>query len=257
MPRRSEIQRATRKRDKLRRNWCRRCPFCAPSGQCLDTRIRSGRCGDWVYYPLPGGKQCRRRWVRPKDPRTPAQRQSRVRLGAASHKYSAALTDQERDACIAAAVKRRSRPRLGQSGPLTGQQYSVHSEYATRTAGKVESTIIPAKVPQPQKVTRPTWETHRGNTGVPPRQRERGLQAGGKRKPATGPEAPQSQRLTRSTRQGYQRGVLVAPRRSRRGLSSSRALFRGRRRGTGSARRKVRLNGRRVQPSASASTSAM
>ncbi len=92
-PNRSKLQRAIKRRDKQRRNWCRRCPFLAPSGRCLDTTIRSGRCGDWVFYLLPDGKQCRRRWVRPKDPRTPAQLQHRTRLAAASRKYSNLLTD--------------------------------------------------------------------------------------------------------------------------------------------------------------------
>ena len=103
-PNRSLLQREINRRDKKRRNWCRRCPFSAPSGQCLDTTIRSGRCGDWVFYLLPDGKQCRRRWVRPKDPLTPAQVRNRARLGTASRKYSNLLTDQEHDAFIAAST---------------------------------------------------------------------------------------------------------------------------------------------------------
>jgi hypothetical protein len=51
-----------------------------------------------VFYLLPGGKQCRRRWARPKDPFTPAQVRNRARLAAASRKYSAVLTDREHDA---------------------------------------------------------------------------------------------------------------------------------------------------------------
>ena len=66
------------------------------------------------------GKQIRRPYVRPHDPRTPAQLRSRARLSAASSKYSYSLTEKQRNACIAAGAKRRSRPRLGQSGPLTG-----------------------------------------------------------------------------------------------------------------------------------------
>jgi len=34
----------------------------------------------------------------------------------------------------AEAVKRKSRPRLHQSGPLTGQQYSIHKQYALQKA---------------------------------------------------------------------------------------------------------------------------
>ena len=155
-PNRSKLQRAMKRRDKQRRNWCRRCPFRAPSGRCLDTRIRSGRCGDWVFYRLPGGKQCRRRWVRPKDPRTPAQVQNRARLAAASRKYSTVLTERERDAFIAAGARCRSRPRLGQSGPLTGSQYSVRSEYTANAAGKVQNTEIPARS------TAESYKTHMG-----------------------------------------------------------------------------------------------
>ena len=174
VPNHSKLQRATKRHDKLRRNWCRRCRFRAPSGQCLDTTLRSGRCGDWVYYLLRGHKQFRRRWVRPKDPRTLPQIHNRVRLGTASCHYSARLTEEERDACIAAGANRQSRPRLGQSGPLTGQQYLVRNAYAKNAAAKVQSTKIPAQVPRPQKVTRPTWEHYRSGSGVVPVQRRRG-----------------------------------------------------------------------------------
>ena len=112
---------------------CRRCPFCAPSGQCLDPALKSGRCGDWIWF-VRYGKQIRRPYVRPHDPRTPAQLRSRARLSAASRKYSYSLTEKQRDACIAAGAKLRSRPRLGQSGPLTGQQYSIRRQYALQKA---------------------------------------------------------------------------------------------------------------------------
>ena len=48
-----------------------------------------------------------------------------ARLTAALKAYSEVLTDAEQDACIAAGAKRRTRPRLGQSGPQTGHQYWV------------------------------------------------------------------------------------------------------------------------------------
>ena len=225
MPNRSKLQRATKRHDKLRRNWCRRCRFRAPSGQCLDTTLRSGRCGDWVYYLLRGNKQFRRRWVRPKDPRTPAQLQSRARLRIASRHYSSRLTDEERDACIAAGAKRQSRPRLGQSGALTGQQYLVRNAYAKNAAVKVKSTKIPAQVPRPQKVTRPTWETRRGVTVVAPGQRARRsgvMGRGGKAGAAL--EVRQRQRVTRSTSERYRRGSGAVPVRRRRGTGSSRTL---------------------------------
>ncbi len=223
-PNRSKLQREIQRRDKQRRNWCRRCPFYAPPSQCLDTTIRSGRCGDWVFYLLPGGKQCRRRWVRPKDPRTSPQVRNRARFGTASRKYSAELRDQERNACIAAGAKRRSRRRLRQSGPLTGQQYSVRREYATNAAGKAQNTKIPAKVPKPQRVTRPTWGLHRGTPGVPPEQHRRRWRAKGRRqKPLFASVVPQRQGLTRSAPAHYRRGTTLISAQRRGAARPSRA----------------------------------
>jgi hypothetical protein len=178
VPKRSRRQRAILRRDKLRREWCRHCPFRAPSGQCLDLTLRSGRCGDYVYYLLPGGKQWRRRWVRPKDPRTAAQLQNRARLGSASHHYGARLSEEEQTACIAAGAQRQSRPRLGQSGPLTGQQYSVSQAYAQQADAKAHSAKIPAQAPRPQKLTRPTWGAPRGRAVIAPGPRRRTPQWG-------------------------------------------------------------------------------
>jgi hypothetical protein len=89
-----------------------------------DTPLKSGRCGDWVFY-LWNGQQWRRRWFKPYDPKTPKQVYWRARLAAASRAYNEALTDEERHACIAAGARRWTRPRLGQSGQQTGQQYWV------------------------------------------------------------------------------------------------------------------------------------
>lgn len=80
------------------------------------------------------GKQRRRPYRRPKDPHTLAQMRCRGRFGAASSSYSQWLTDEQYEASIAAGAKVRSRPRLGQSGPLTGQQYWVSKEYARQKA---------------------------------------------------------------------------------------------------------------------------
>jgi hypothetical protein len=199
--------------------------FCAPSGRCLDPTIRVGRCGDWVYYRLRGNKQYRRRWVRPKDPRTPAQLQNRARLGTASRHYSALLTEEEQDACVAAGAKRQSRPRLGQSGSLTGQQYSVHKANAKNATAKGQNTGIPAQVTQPQRLTRPTWGLHRGGAGVPPGQRERGWGVTGRRQGARGAsELHEQQRVTRATGERYRNGSALALVRHRRGTGSARAL---------------------------------
>jgi hypothetical protein len=49
------------------RHQCRRCPLRPPSGRCLNPALRSGRCGDWIWY-MRGGKQCRRRYTPPQGP---------------------------------------------------------------------------------------------------------------------------------------------------------------------------------------------
>ena len=139
--------------------------------------------------------------MKPNDPSTLRQRRWRARLSAASRRYSRSLTEEQRDACIAAGAKRRSRPRLGQSGALTGQQYSVgkecvaHAEEeirkATMTRAKVPqpqrlTKTHPSQVPKPQGVTRSTWEPHRGIAGLSPgrsqRDKGRGRKDEGRRK---------------------------------------------------------------------------
>ena len=110
---------------------CRLCKWCGRWGECLENTIKSGRCGDWVWY-MRGSKQCRRRWAMPMDPQTPAQQYWRALLGTASREYNQALTDAQQDACIAAGAKLETRPRLDQSGPHTGQQYWVRKRCAGR-----------------------------------------------------------------------------------------------------------------------------
>ena len=122
--------------------FCSRCVFCGPGGECRDgTAFKSGRCGDWVWY-VRNGHQWRRRWLRGFDPKTAKQRARRARLAAAAKAYHEVLTEEERRACIAEGAKRRTRPRLGQSGPQTGQQYWV---------GKQCSEQPPAPAPPARK----------------------------------------------------------------------------------------------------------
>lgn len=91
-----------------------------------DGVLKSGRHGKWVYYLL-GNQQHRRRYVVPKDPRTPGQLRARAAFGTASKAWSRSerLTADQRKAWRAAGAQIQSRPRLCQSGPLTGQQYFV------------------------------------------------------------------------------------------------------------------------------------
>jgi hypothetical protein len=94
---------------------------------------KSGRFGDWVYY-MRNGKQYRRRYVKPRDTRTPEQLRLRTAFGAASHAYSWELTEEQRQECRAAGAKVGSRPRLAQSGRLSGQHYLIKREAAEARA---------------------------------------------------------------------------------------------------------------------------
>ena len=123
--------------------WCSRCPLYGSAGECFDSAVKSGRCGDWVWY-VRDGHPWRRRWLKPFDPKTAKQLAWRAHLAAASKAYNETLTDEQQDACIVAGAKRRTRSRLGQSGPQTGQQYWVGKECSeaptpARKAGKWKS----------------------------------------------------------------------------------------------------------------------
>jgi hypothetical protein len=207
--------------DRLRSRRCPACPFCGPSGRCLDPTIRSGRCGDWVWYVLPGNKQCRRLWVKPRDPRTPHQRHWRARLGAASRKYSDSLTDDQQDACIAAGAKLRSRPRLAQWGWLTGQQYWVSRECAGKAEERMKNAGRGAKGLQTQGISLPTWDPHRSISVVPPghsradtgraRKKEgrRKNEECRRQKERPGAEFSHKQEVTRFTREFYRTNPRV------------------------------------------------
>ncbi len=156
-------------------------PFVACGGPAL----LSGRDGDYVLY-VRKGKQFRRRYVLPKDPRTPKQLRCRAALGGASKHWSHSpeLTEAQREACRTVAAGVQSRPRLGQSGPLTGQQYYVGKACAKvhpapervpaqpqraatrRMFGKCgRNQSVPALQPAPrQRLTPSTWEKHRVHT---------------------------------------------------------------------------------------------
>jgi hypothetical protein len=143
---------------------CPRCPFYAPSGKCLNPTLRSGRCGDWVWY-VRNGKQFRRLWSRPRDPRTSPQLYWRARLGAASKRYSQrGLTDSQQDGWTAAGARLQSRPRLFQSGPLTRQQYAVRQECSPKATVGARSAGTVAKPLQTQGISASTWEHYRSAT---------------------------------------------------------------------------------------------
>jgi len=188
-----------RRRNSRPSRQCRGCPFWAPPARCRNPSIRSGWCGDWIWY-MRGSRQCRRRYARPRDPRTVAQWLSRARLTAASRRYSSFLTQEQQGACIAAGAKVRSRLRLGQSGPLTGQQYWVRKDAAQENEPiKSKRAEIASQVLQPQRVTRSTSGTHRGITVVP--QEQRRLKEGPARKVRGGKQSvePRTTRIAPSS----------------------------------------------------------
>ena len=142
----------------------------------------SGRRGGYVYS-WHHGRLHWRRYVVPKDPCTLPQCRARTAFGTASKAWSAnnTLTREQRDAWHAEAAKIKSRPRLGQSGPLTAQQHIVGTnsrkerwglplllEPPTRGRKKAEcrmhNTTFSAQVEQPQSLVRPTWQPRRACT---------------------------------------------------------------------------------------------
>ena len=171
---RAQGRNTVRKRPRSRRPRCRDCPFRAPSGKCVDRTIKSGRCGDWVWY-LRGRKQWRHLYVKPKNPRTPRQQHWRARFGAASKKYSHSLTDEQQDACIALGAKLRSRSRLDQSGPLTGQQYAIRRAYAANATERPQNAEKRERALQTKGILVSTPGTHRGSAGVPRGYHRRGM----------------------------------------------------------------------------------
>jgi hypothetical protein len=117
--------------------------------QKVDGRFKSGRLGGYVYYTF-HGRQCWRRYVVPKDPRTLPQLRSRAAFGAASKAWSQSLrlTNEVRAVWHAAAEKVQSRPSLGQSGPLTSQLLFVGLNCAKEQTGREMLWELPQPIPQ-------------------------------------------------------------------------------------------------------------
>ena len=217
------------------------------------------------------GRLCRRRYVRPKDPRTPPQLRARAVFGAASRawSWSQRLTEEQRQGWRAAAAKVQSRPRLAQSGPLTGQQFFVgrscaggriereirrllaggmiNSQEAKRQRGRAEGSIHNSEFrkgkadgrrgrSQPQRfeaVARSTSESHRGCTVVAPGQhrRVRGCARKAEGKMASS-QVRLYQRVARSTWDQYRSPPIVPRWQCRRGTGGdSGGEARGRRKG--------------------------
>ena len=86
----------------------------------LDTP-RSGKCGNAVAFQSRYGL-CLRTYLVPRNTVTPARQHMRAVFGNSSRMWSGLLTEDQRNRWSAAGPKVMSYPRLGQKGPLTGQQ---------------------------------------------------------------------------------------------------------------------------------------
>jgi len=183
-----------------------------------DGRLKSGRSGGYDYYVVKGKQRWRRHTV-PKDPRTAVQQHFRARFAAASKTWSEGgpLTEAQRDAWYADGAKRRSRPRLASSGPLTGQQNYIgrnctrkqrdsemllhpHQRQQEKVKNKALRSELITQVSQSQPFTRSTSGTRRAYAGYTPyiRRVARGyLRKFSARQLMS--QVPHLQRLTRST----------------------------------------------------------
>ena len=94
---------------------------------------QSGKIGTMVSYKTRYG-QFRRRYVVPRDPRTPAQVNRRVALRRATRLWGT-LTDDQYAAWKATAHGDRTRPRMNQSGPVTGYLHFVRINCNLATVG--------------------------------------------------------------------------------------------------------------------------
>jgi hypothetical protein len=105
---------------------------------------QSGKLGNTVSFPTRYG-QAQRPAVVPADPRTPAQLLVRSTLAHISAQWRQ-LADDQLAAWITTAGKTRSRPRLGQSGPLTGCQLFIKINWTLASLG-LDLVTVPPRLP--------------------------------------------------------------------------------------------------------------
>jgi hypothetical protein len=95
---------------------------------------QSGHLGTFISFKTRHG-QSRRRYVIPKNPRSPAQVRVRTRITNVSGRWRT-LTDAQRAAWIAAGAQVPSHGRLGDSGTLTGCQFFIKINTNLATIGE-------------------------------------------------------------------------------------------------------------------------
>ena len=109
----------------------------------LDTP-RSGKCGLTVAFQSRFGL-CLRQHVPQKAALTPARQHVCALFGNNSRKWSAKLSQQQHERWILAGAQMMSHPRLGQKGPLTGQQSWQAISTVRAVVGLPETLEVPAR----------------------------------------------------------------------------------------------------------------
>ena len=104
---------------------------------------QTGKLGLTVTWPGRNGL-IRRTLVTPRNPRSGAQQVIRQSLSTQAAAYDQ-LTDAQQEAWIAAGAQIKSKPSLGQSGPLTGLQMFTKVNCALLAIGEAPVTVPPAK----------------------------------------------------------------------------------------------------------------
>src|ERR1039458_2748265 len=106
---------------------------------------KSGKCGQVVAFQSRNGL-CLRQLVSPRNKITPARQFMRAAFGRHSQGYSRKLGDEQRHRWILAGAQVMSDPRLGQNGPLTGQQLYTSINSVRSRVNLPESLEPPARV---------------------------------------------------------------------------------------------------------------
>jgi hypothetical protein len=109
----------------------------------LDTP-RSGKCGQTVAFQSRFGL-CLRQYVPQKGTLTPARQHVCEAFGSSSRKWSAKLSEEQRDRWTLAGAQAMSHPRLAQKGPLTGQQFWQAISTVRTIVGLPETLEVPAR----------------------------------------------------------------------------------------------------------------
>jgi hypothetical protein len=109
----------------------------------LDTP-RSGKCGQTVAFQSRFGL-CLRQHVPQKAALTPARQHVCAVFGNNSRKWSAKLSEEQRDRWVLAGAQVLSHPRLAQKGPLTGQQFWQAISTVRAIVGLPETLEVPAR----------------------------------------------------------------------------------------------------------------